>query len=305
MKKYLFIINPVSGKGRGRKHLPEIKDYLEKMSISHEIVITEKPGHATLIANERQNLFDVIVSVGGDGTLNEIINGIDPGSKTILGVIPIGSGNDFAFNLLMSKNIEESLDIICRNENHILCDVCELEYSNGKINSTKKRFINNFGLGFDAQVAYINQHKKIGSGITSYIIAVLRALMKYKSINYTLSFENERIIGEKLLLTFGNGTSSGGGFYLTPNAKINDNLLDITTIEFISRFKLLQKLPMALINKMETVKEAKMYKAEKAHISLNGDFYIHTDGEANLISADKISVKVLNDKLKFINSTRN
>lgn len=303
MKKYLFIINPVSGKGRGRKLQPEIESYLKKNNISFQIEVTERPGHATIIASQNQDLYQVMVSVGGDGTLNEIINGISPGSNTALGIIPIGSGNDFALNLALRNELLPSLDTLLSNNNYKLCDVCEIEYMNGLTDPVKKRFINNFGLGFDAQVAYINQNKKIGKGITSYIIAVLRALFDYKPVNYSLNFENTKVEGKKLLLTFGNGISSGGGFYLTPNAQVDDNLLDITTIEFMSRLKLLKKLPLALVNKIETVNEARMFKSGNAEIKLNAHVYIHTDGEASYISTEKIMVKVLDKKLKFITNT--
>lgn len=301
MKKYLFIINPVSGKGRGKEFLPEIENYLKTGNIPHKIKLTEYPNHATEIVAEEQSEYGFIISVGGDGTLNEIVNGIDPSLDTIIGEIPLGSGNDFAHNLGIPDDIKTCLKLITGSgKQYKLCDVWNLEYTNNGSEIIKKRFINNFGLGFDAQVAYINQHKKIGSGIISYLIAVLRGLMDYRFVDYTLIFNNTRIEGEKVLLTLGNGVSSGGGFYLTPNAKVDDNLIDITTLDCLGRINLLTKLPLALLNKVEKIKQANFYKSTGVEVYLKDKAYIHTDGEATFINTDKITVKILEEKLKFI-----
>ncbi|OGU35138.1 MAG: hypothetical protein A2068_04685 [Ignavibacteria bacterium GWB2_35_6b] len=302
MSKYLFIINPVSGKGKGRKLQNKIQEYLNSNRIIHNIILTERPNHATEIVTALENQYKYIISVGGDGTLNEVINGCSLNNGTIFGVLPIGSGNDFALNLGFRKNLISNLEIICSDNASIReCDICQLEYFDKSVQkNVVKRFINNLGLGFDAQVAFINQHKKIFSGIISYVFAVLRALLKYRPINFVLKLKNDEIKGEKLLLTFGNGVSSGGGFYLTPHAKIDDNSIALTTIDFISRFKLLRKLPLALINKLETVKEASMYKTSNADVSVNGEIYIHTDGESAYINTDRIIVNVLDKKIKFI-----
>ena len=196
MENYLFIINPVSGKGRGKEFLPRIDNFLKTNNIPHKIIVTECPYHATEIVSSEQRNFDLVISVGGDGTLNEIVNGVDPKLDIILGELPLGSGNDFAHNLAIPDDVDKCLKLITSSKKkYKLCDVWQLEYINNKSETVKKRFINNFGLGFDAQVAYINQYEKIGSGIISYIIAVLRALMDYKYVNYTLIFNNTKIEG--------------------------------------------------------------------------------------------------------------
>lgn len=302
MKKFLFILNPVSGKGKGIKLLNSIRQYLSSENISYDLILTEKPNHATELVKIYENNFKYIISVGGDGTLNEVVNGYNFKNGTIFGVLPVGSGNDFAQNLGLKKDLIDNLKLICLDKHEVKeCDICEITYFDKTQNSeVKKRFINNLGLGFDAQVAFINQNNKIFSGIISYVFAVLRAMKNYKSINFTLKLKDSIINGEKLLLTFGNGVSSGGGFYLTPHAQINDNMLAVTTIDFIKRTKLLRKLPLALINKIETVKEAKLYKTESADIHLNNFVYIHTDGESRYIHTDKINVSVMKEKIKFI-----
>lgn len=301
MENYLFIINPVSGKGRGKEFLPQIDNFLKNNKVPHKIILTEYPKHATEIVKSEQANYDIIISVGGDGTLNEIINGINPKLSTKFGELPLGSGNDFAHNLGISDDVDSSLKfIISKEKSFTSCDVWQLEYNSKDSEKIQKRFINNFGLGFDAQVAYINQHKKIGSGIISYLIAVIRALNDYRFVNYTLLFDDLKIEGDKLLLTFGNGVSSGGGFYLTPKAMVDDGLIDITTLECLGRFNLLTKLPLALLNKVEIIKEANFYTTECAEIQLKDKVYIHTDGEADYIDTKNISVRRLEEKLNFI-----
>jgi len=302
LKKYLFIINPVSGKGKGKKLYTEIRDYLISENVSHDIILTESPNHATEIVQNNETNYKYIISVGGDGTLNEIINGYSLNNGTVFGVLPVGSGNDFVLNLGFGNNLKENLHLICSNEHTVKeCNLCQIQYYENNLKTEViKRFINNLGLGFDAQVAFINQHNKIFRGITSYIFAVLRALTDYRSVRFTLKLKDSEISGEKLLLTFGNGVSSGGGFYLTPHAKVDDNLLALTTIDFIGRLKLLRKLPLALINKIESVKESSLYKAESADVHLDSQVYIHTDGESKYINTDKINVRVMSEKIKFI-----
>lgn len=294
MIKYLYIINPAAGKGKGITAKNVIDDFHKINKIQYTIVLTETPKHATKIAKENLRSFSHIIAVGGDGTINEVINGIANTNDVIFSVLPIGTGNDLIKSMNFPNDIKKSLEILHNKVKNkiILADLGLLEYSEKESSNVKSHyFINCLGIGFDAYVGFINSANKMLSGVTSYVIAVLKALYKFKMIDSSIIFDNEEIKGKKLMLTVGKGISSGGGFYLTPNAVLDDNYLDISIFDKVSRFRLLQVLPKALVNKLQNVKEAGMYKTKCLQISLEEPYYVHCDGEiiSEVLESAKIS----------------
>ncbi len=305
MSKALIIVNPKAGKGNGEKALPVIKNFIVKNKINAEIILTEKQLHATEIVKSNQTEFKKIVGVGGDGTLNEIINGFDlsPDTENVLGVIPVGSGNDFARMLGLTKNIEDNLKLIFDHASIKKIDVGELHYSEKDKNSLQThKFLNGLGIGFDAYVAYINQHTKNFSGIISYIFAVIKALIKLENLPVRIKLDNSLILGKKLLIAIGNGKTHGGGFYLNPNAQIDDKILDLTVIEKLKWFQIIQKLPLALINRLETAKEVSMYKFTEVEIEIEKPYFVHTDGEIISEKINFMKVKCLPEVINVISN---
>ncbi len=285
----LIIINPKAGKGNGGKSVPVIKNHIRENNLDAKIIVTGRPHHATEIVKENQLKFKKIVGVGGDGTLNEIINGInfDLVNKPVLGVIPIGSGNDFARMLNLSKDINRNLKLVFDHAPVKTIDVGSIKFTEHNTTGTKThKFLNGLGIGFDAYVAYINQHSKQFSGLISYVFAVVKALINVKDMPVRIKLGNSIILGNKLLVAIGNGKTHGGGFYLNPGAEIDDNQLDLTVIEKLTKLQIMQKLPLALFNKLETAKEVSMYKFNEIDITIEKPYYVHADGE---IISDKIS----------------
>ncbi len=303
MKKTLIIVNPKSGKGNGEKALPQIKSFLKQNNIQSEIAVTERHLHATEITKSNYLNYDKIIGVGGDGTLNEIVNGIDFSNEPQieLGVIPVGSGNDFARMLNLSKNINENLELIFNHAPVIKVDVGEIKFKEkGGKNEKTHKFLNGLGVGFDAYVAYINQHTKNFSGLVSYVYAVIKALINLEDMPVRIKLNNSIILGEKLLLAIGNGKTHGGGFYLNPDAEINDEILDLTVIEKLKKLQVIRKLPLALFNRLETAKEVSMYKFKDVEIEIEKPYFVHTDGEIISEKISSLSVKCLPKVLNVI-----
>lgn len=297
MKSYLYIVNPISGRGRGKKVVPLIKSKSNSTN-NVQIIETQYPRHATEICKKLNNYPDVIISVGGDGTLNEIVNGIVLGEKFSICVLPVGSGNDFIKNFSIDKNISDILSFIHSPRLHhsTNCDIGEISFIENSENIIKShKFINSSGIGFDAQVGYLKQNNTKLSGIFSYFYAVIKALFNYNMINTELEFNNTNISGRKLMISLGNGISSGGGFYLNPNAMVNDGLIDLTIFDQVSRRRLLSALPMALLNKVEKIPEASLFRSNKFKINISTPTFFHCDGE------------IISSELKFaeINIHRN
>ncbi len=303
-RKYLIIVNPVAGKGKGEKAHKIIKDFLAGKNFERKIVLTERPEHAKEITEKESGNFDVIVAVGGDGTNNEIINGLNFGHEKIFAVIPIGSGNDLVHNYPYPKKTDEILNTVFRDEIRAMnIDVGKIVY---KENNSRERkthyFINGLGIGFDAFVAYLNQQNKTLSGIASYILAVGKALKTYKPFEIDFETEEVNAKGEKMLLAIGNGVSAGGGFYLTPNGIVNDGLLELCVLDTVGKAELMMKLPLALFNKVDKIKQIALSRFKNLIIKEISPTFVHADGETvttELISAE-ISL-VEKNNLKIIN----
>ncbi|NOX16836.1 MAG: YegS/Rv2252/BmrU family lipid kinase [Chlorobi bacterium] len=302
-RKYLVIVNPVAGKGKGEKAYHEIKEFLSDKSLDYEIVLTERPEHAKEITRMKSAEFNVIVAVGGDGTNNEIINGLDFEKEKIFAVVPIGSGNDLVHNYPYPKDIDEIFKTIFAEEINVMnIDVGKIIYKEQNSSESKTHyFINGLGIGFDAFVAYLNQQNKTLSGIASYILAVGKALKTYKPFEIDFATETIKEKGEKMLLAIGNGVSAGGGFYLTPNGIVNDGLLELCVLDTVGKAELMAKLPLALINKVDKIRQISLSRFKRLKINEISPTFVHADGETvatKLISAE-ISL-AQNNKLKII-----
>jgi diacylglycerol kinase family enzyme len=183
----------------------------------------------------------------------------------------------------------------------IMVDVGKVLYSDKNENTTKQhRFINNLGIGFDAYVGKLNQQNKVFSGISSYIYSVIKALFNYKMIDIEVYFNEKSINEEKLMLSIGNGISSGGGFYLNPHALINDGQLDISIFDKITRRRLLTALPLALLNKIDSVPEAKQSRTERIKLKLRTPYYAHCDGEIISEQLEEATISVDKQFLRVI-----
>lgn len=298
--KIAVIINPESGKGNGRKFLEKLNNsYVKNSRI--EYFLTERPLHAIELGQKVSN-YDRIIICGGDGTLHEVINGLDLNSNPILGIIPIGSGNDFSLSFHKSKMDYISLFNYYLSENP---KIRKIDFGNVKIVEANgkeyyKRLINSFGVGFDAKVAYFNQNNKIFSGTLSYIVAILKSLFEFTKIDFTANYDNNNISGNALFCAVGNGRSIGGGLYLMPSARIDDNILNLSVVSIKSRIKLLALLPRAMSNSLTNRKELKQYNFRKLELELKTPFYSHIDGEIVTNKAKSIKISLSDVKLNFM-----
>lgn len=184
LNNYLFLINPAAGNWRGLKVINKIKNYLSNKKINHHIEISQFPGHISDIVRKFSSHFTHLISVGGDGTLNELIDGINITSNNksnTIGLLPIGTGNDFAKNLNLTKNITYNLDILFNSNKYYTVDIGQAIIYEKNLSIKKyHKFINSLGIGFKALVAKINQKTKHLTGLISYVYAVLFALAKRK-----------------------------------------------------------------------------------------------------------------------------
>lgn len=304
-KKFVLFINPKARNGTSTKELQFIANLLRNNNIEHVIETSIYLGDAKkLLLDDRYKEYNFLI-IGGDGTLNNFIQNWHLLDNRILGIIPVGSGNDFSKNLCYTKNLKYDIPKLIQSikqESIIEINTGEIEIrEQGKAESRKFQFINSLGIGFDAKVAYLNNTQKVLPGILNYILSVLKAVKSLNSFNASLKIDNKQFDSNAILITVGNGKTSGGGFYLTPNAQIDDDLFDFTIINPVSKLRLLKELPKALINTLEKVPEVSFYTGKNLELILDKPVYIHADGEILSDKCVKLGVAINKKKIKVYN----
>jgi len=302
MMRSAFIINPVAGKGAGNQFYSKIKNLPFITNNSIDFYLTEKPLDASEIAKNISNDYDRIIIGGGDGTLHESINGLNIESNAILGLIPIGSGNDFS--LSFHKKNADPMELLkyYLSENPAIrpVDFGLIKITDSKGNIFNRRMINSFGVGFDAKVAFYNQRNKTFSGTRSYIYSILKALFEFSKIDVVATLNGKTYTENALFCAVGNGKTIGGGLYLMPQAVVDDNLLNLSIVTIKSRLGLLMLFPKALSNKLSGRKELSEHTFSNLDLEIKNPFYAHIDGEIISDSAKFINIKLSEENLNFM-----
>lgn len=307
-KKYLFIVNPIAGGGRGKRFLPHLKDTLFNNSAHAEIAVTERKGHASEIAYLNKNNYNIFVSVGGDGTLNEVINGIGAEhdrTTTAIGLIPVGSGNDFSKALEYNGTVHDILEFIIHDGSVVKMDMGEASYrESGKSEFSNRLFINGLGIGFDALVAHMMKRYKIINGLPAYMLPVLKSLIYYKNIPVKGRIEKAdgsrlEIDDKHFLIALGNGKYSGGGFNLNPGAQPHDGLLDACFVRGLKIQDVFTKIPKAIKGTHGDIPEVSLLRFKEAKLELLTPYFVHIDGDIISTQVAELNVK-LSAKINFL-----
>ncbi len=304
-KDFLIIVNPKAGGGKTRKFTDKIVAEAKRYGVGFDVKITERRGDARKFSSENLGNYKNYIAVGGDGTLNEVVNGFDLsfGKLPRLGVLPLGSGNDFGKLMHGKRKINEILTRYFGGEvKTFVADFCKAKIIEENKKVVEFKFINALGIGFDSYVAKENLDNKIFGGVTSYVISVLKGLKKFKGVKAKVTVDGERLTdGEALLLvTIGNNKTSGGGFYLNPFAKIDDGKLDVTTIKHLPALSILKNLPLTLIDKTETVRGFVHRNGKNITVELTEPFIVHADGEIFSTKAETVEVGMFDKQIELI-----
>jgi len=278
-----FIVNPAAGNGKAYKMIPKIEKYMNEKNIKYKFFITKYPGHGTVLAREAiKDDFEIVVAVGGDGTVHEVINGIRD-SNVALGIIPLGTGNDFARYFRIPKDVYKALEILLMKNTKFIDSAVINKYITCN---------NVANIGIDADVAVqITRFKRFFSGILAYTLSLINVLFKYKPYNVKIDIDGKMIKRKIMLAAFGNCSFYGGGFKILPDANPDDGYLDVIIVNEISKFKLLFLLPMAIFGKHTSLKCVETYKAEKIHIDAEKELALCVDGEVILSNTIVLNVK--------------
>lgn len=286
-RKFLLLVNPVSGRKNGELRALKVSKRLESEGFEVNVILTSaEPTFKDKVRNEWDQSITDLIAMGGDGTLNLAVNILH--NKTAhLNIIANGNGNDFVKNLNLGKSFEEQLETIVSGELlNIDVGICN-----------DQLFLNGLGLGFDGQIAYDNLNRKsIFSGHTKYYAQVLRILATYVPQKIMYSIDGEVSSDHIILMMVANGTTFGGGFKLTPDANVSDGQLDICLIRQIPplrRFWEVLKLTKGTHGVLEAVD---ITKAKEVFIKGNETIKAQIDGES--FGAPPYHIKVLSNHLK-------
>lgn len=282
------IANPAAGSGLGRKLGRQLHRTLEEKHIAHKIEETASPGHATALSRQAALCgADTVLSVGGDGTALEVARGL-MGTECALGLIPAGTGNDFRKTLGISKDPDEALETVLTKK--------ALPTDAGLING--ELFLNEIGSGFDVAVLdYANKAKKYCKGLLPYLYGVLCALFRFRPIPVTYQIDGGPQQKKDLfVIAAANGGIIGGGIVIAPDARADDGLLDIITVDSIKWYKLPLRLIGLLRGKILSFPETHFVRASSLSFSSPG-MRLNVDGE--MITADTAQVEILPGALKI------
>ncbi|QVK17206.1 diacylglycerol kinase family lipid kinase [Mycoplasmatota bacterium] len=286
--KYLFAVNPVSGKNKAKAKMNQLAILLRDNNIDFMTYETQPYQYANdLKSIILENNITHVFAVGGDGTAHEVLNAI-VGLDVFFGVIPFGSGNDFARVLRLPKKIDKVFNMIEKNQ-HVVIDVGQVK---------GRYFLNYISFGFD--VAILKQSvkfKRFLHGGLAYLCAVISTLITYKCEYYKINDEEKRLY----LSTIHNGKFYGGGMKINPFSEINDGILDLCTVKKMNRFKLLLLFPSVFSGKHFKFKKLVKFESKRHFlIETNEDSVVcGIDGELYEFDSP-IEVKIIPKSVKMI-----
>lgn len=282
---YIFIVNPHARSGLGHVVWDELESILKKQNIPYKAYFTKYQKHATEIARKAtsDDAPSTLVVLGGDGTINEVVNGIQDYEKVILGYIPIGSSNDFARSLNIPSSPKEALELILAAH-----DTCSINIGRLQYQDRLKHFAVSAGIGFDAAIcheAVISKLKvalnKIHLGKLTYAGISLHRLFLTtpQKMTVTLDHKEEFSFPSAYFAAIMNHKYEGGGVKFCPDARPDDNLLDVIVVSDLSKLKILTLLPTAFTGWHTHFKGVHTYQCRHVSIHAERALPVHTDGE--------------------------
>lgn len=277
-----LIVNPAAGAGKTARKWPHIMARLRSIDLRFDYDITEAPGHARELAKDAvARGYELVVSVGGDGTINEVVNGLyDTGSiaDVMFGIIGTGTGGDYIRTIGIPRAPLEACQCL-KEPRTVTADVGVIEYFSSN-EAVRRLFVNFAGMGFDAEIVKTTTQKyKTLNATVSYLAGLLSSLLFYKNKTVTLNIDGETIQEKVCTVLVSNGKYGGGGMFAAPEADISDGLLDVLIIGDLSKPDLLWSLPRVYRGTHLTHPKVTLKKAREVEIRSGDSVFLQADGE--------------------------
>jgi len=295
MTKIKIIVNPYAGRWKAKAAIPEIERACQKIGLEYDLTVTEGPEHGIELSREAALAgFSPIVAAGGDGSISEVVNGLmqatGDGVAGPLGVIPLGSADDFADMLGLEKDIETACRAIQAGHTRTI-DVCQVN---------DRFFDNNAAIGLEPVVTITQAAMKRVKGTPRYILAALKAIFTLRPWHMHLAWDDGEYEGPVTLVSVGNNRRTGGAFWMTPRAEPDDGLLDFVFVGGVGRLKLLRLLPTTFDGSHVEHPEVTYLRTTRLTIECDPPTPIHADGELFDLAATRIEYTVLPGRLRVI-----
>jgi diacylglycerol kinase (ATP) len=304
MHKYKLIVNPTSGRGAGEEAIPVLEQKLRQAGMDFDLVRTERPWHAAELAQQAAaEGYDVVVAVGGDGTANEVLNGLmlaklaGEGQAT-MGLIGVGRGNDFAYGLGVPQGVEVGYQILLENHRSVM----DVGFVVGGLYPNGRYFGNGVGIGFDAVVGFEALKMKRLHGFLSYIVAALKTIfLYYQAPKVRLEYNQQATTLSALMVSIMNGRRMGGGFMMAPQAEIDDGLFDLCIAEQVSRARIFSLIFRFMQGTQATQKPIRTGRTTHIIVTaVEGVLPVHADGETICEDGQRLTMELLPQQIEFI-----
>ncbi|NGQ96085.1 diacylglycerol kinase family lipid kinase [Brevibacillus sp. SYP-B805] len=295
-----FIVNPVSGNGRGAKVWQAIEERLKERQVSYLVKMTGERGEAERLAAEivRQNGITLVVAVGGDGTVHEVVNGlVQANTACMFSHIPTGSGNDFSRAYNLSLDPQQAMETVLAHASTKVIDLLQINH---------RIAVNAIGAGFDGQVAkttneagYKKFFNRIKLGPFAYILSVIRVLFSYQPSDVTLEVDGTaHRLSNVWLIAIANIPNYGGGMMICPQAVPDDGIAEVCVVSNISRLSLLTTFPKIFTGAHVTHPAVRFYRGKRITVSSVRTLVVHADGE--VVAKTPITVEVVPKKQRIV-----
>jgi YegS/Rv2252/BmrU family lipid kinase len=285
-KEWLVVVNPNAGNGKGEKDQEKISSFLKKENIPFSLKFTERKGHAIdLTVYAINEGYRNIITIGGDGTLNEVVNGvfrskISPTTDITLALIPVGTGNDWGRMFGIPLDYEKAVRIISEGKRQVH-DIGLVSFYNGT-EKQERYFINIAGLGFESVVVNKTniQKDKGRGGKLIYFYNLLTSLLSYKNTNADIIIDGQAKKANVFSVNIGNGRYCGGGMRQTPNAVPDDGWLDVTIINGMGKFEIIRNLKILYDGTILSHPKIEGYRCKNIKVSSESEIHTEADGES-------------------------
>jgi YegS/Rv2252/BmrU family lipid kinase len=304
MSRYKIIVNPTSGRGTAEQAVPDLDRFLREHNMDFDLVLTERPEHAAELAKQAAlDGFDVVVVAGGDGTANEVINGLMLAKKAgaegvAMGVIAIGRGNDFAFGVNVPSGLEEGCRVLVED---FRCSM-DVGLVTGGLYPEGRYFGNGVGIGFDAVVGFVALEMTRLQGFLSYIVAAIKTIfLYYQAPLVRIEYDGKTEEKYALMVSIMNGRRMGGGFMMAPESAIDDGLLDLCIAEQVSKARIFALIPRFMAGTQASQPSIQTGRTRSIVVTaLEGSLPAHADGETLCTEGEKLSVEILPRQIEII-----
>jgi diacylglycerol kinase (ATP) len=303
MKKYLIIANPNSGHGQGARAIPTIERELTRLGLDFDLVRTERVGHAIQLAREAALAgYQVIVAAGGDGTVNEVLNGLIEArqagqNRPALAVLCTGRGNDFAPCVAIPADLPSACQVLQADQRRLI-DI-------GRVTGGKfpqgRYFANNVGVGFDA-IGTIEVAKLPEWGLFSFFLAILKTIfLYYKGPTVRLDYDDQSLTTSTLMLLTMNGKRMGTGFKMAPDSLPDDGLFDLVIVRQVSRLRIFGLIPHFMKGTQGSQPEVRTLRASRVAITaLSGSLPAQSDGEIICVDGARLEIELLPRQVEVV-----